>query len=42
MNKTEVYSWRLRPDLKYTIDHDDFETYRIGHRGRFRIEPARG
>ncbi|MYF29566.1 MAG: PIN domain-containing protein [Gammaproteobacteria bacterium] len=26
----------------FTIDHDDFETYRIGHRGRFRIEPARG
>jgi predicted nucleic acid-binding protein len=25
----------------YTIDHDDFETYRIGGRKRFRIMPAR-
>lgn len=25
----------------FTIDHDDFETYRIGHRGRFHIEPPR-
>ncbi len=24
-----------------TIDHDDFETYRIGRAGRFRILPAR-
>jgi len=24
-----------------TIDHDDFETYRIGRRGRFRILPVR-
>lgn len=26
----------------FTIDHDDFETYKIGGRRRFRIEPARG
>ena len=26
----------------FTIDHDDFATDRIGHRGRFRIDPARG
>lgn len=26
----------------YTVDHDDFETYRIGGRRRFRIVPARG
>ena len=25
----------------FTIDHDDFETYRIGGRRRFRIAPAR-
>lgn len=25
----------------FTIDHDDFETYRIGGRRRFRILPAR-
>lgn len=25
-----------------TIDHDDFETYRIGGRKRFRITPGRG
>jgi predicted nucleic acid-binding protein len=25
----------------FTVDHDDFETYRIGGRRRFRIEPAR-
>ena len=25
----------------FTIDHDDFETYRIGGRRRFRIVPAR-
>jgi predicted nucleic acid-binding protein len=25
----------------FSIDHDDFETYRIGGRGRFRIIPAR-
>jgi len=25
----------------FTIDHDDFETYRIGDRRRFRITPAR-
>jgi len=25
----------------FTIDHDDFETYRIGARRRFRIAPAR-
>jgi predicted nucleic acid-binding protein len=25
----------------FTIDHDDFETYRIGGRKRFRIVPAR-
>ncbi len=25
----------------FTVDHDDFETYRIGRRRRFRIEPAR-
>ena len=25
----------------FTVDHDDFETYRIGARGRFRIAPAR-
>ena len=24
-----------------TIDHNDFETYRIGKRGHFRILPAR-
>jgi predicted nucleic acid-binding protein len=24
-----------------TVDHADFETYRIGGRGRFRILPAR-
>jgi hypothetical protein len=24
-----------------TVDHDDFETYRIGRKGRFRILPAR-
>ena len=24
-----------------TIDHNDFETYRIGKRGRFRMLPAR-
>lgn len=28
--------------LVFTIDHDDFETYRIRGRGRFRIVPARG
>ena len=26
----------------YTIDHDDFETYRVGGRKRLRILPARG
>ena len=26
----------------FTVDHDDFETYRIGGRRRFRILPARG
>ena len=26
----------------FTIDHDDFETYRIAGRRRFRIVPARG
>ena len=25
----------------FTVDHDDFETYRIGHRRRFRIVPGR-
>jgi predicted nucleic acid-binding protein len=25
----------------FTTDRDDFETYRIGRRGRFRIVPAR-
>ena len=25
----------------FTIDHDDFETYRIGARSRFRIMPPR-
>ena len=25
----------------FTIDHDDFETYRIGGRRRFRVVPAR-
>ena len=25
----------------FTVDHDDFETYRIGTRRRFRIAPAR-
>jgi predicted nucleic acid-binding protein len=25
----------------FTTDHDDFETYRIGKRGRFRIVPGR-
>ncbi len=25
----------------FTVDHDDFETYRIGGRGRFRIAPGR-
>jgi len=25
----------------FTVDHDDFETYRIGARGRFRIAPVR-
>ena len=25
----------------FTVDHDDFETYRIGARRRFRIVPAR-
>ncbi len=25
----------------FTTDHDDFETYRIGKRGRFRIVPSR-
>jgi predicted nucleic acid-binding protein len=25
----------------FTVDHDDFETYRIGARKRFRIFPAR-
>ncbi|MGH6689702.1 MAG: type II toxin-antitoxin system VapC family toxin [Gammaproteobacteria bacterium] len=25
----------------FTVDHDDFETYRIGPRRRFRIVPAR-
>jgi predicted nucleic acid-binding protein len=24
-----------------TIDHNDFETYRLGRRGRFRIVPSR-
>ena len=28
-------------DTILTIDHDDFETYRIGRSGRFRILPAR-
>ena len=26
----------------FTVDHDDFETYRIGARRRFRILPVRG
>jgi uncharacterized protein len=25
----------------FTTDHDDFETYRIGKRGRFRVVPGR-
>jgi uncharacterized protein len=25
----------------FTVDHDDFETYRVGARGRFRIVPLR-
>ena len=25
----------------FTVDHDDFETYRIGAHGRFRIAPVR-
>jgi predicted nucleic acid-binding protein len=25
----------------FTVDHDDFETYRIGARRRFRIVPVR-
>ncbi len=25
----------------FTVDHDDFEAYRIGVRKRFRIEPPR-
>ena len=25
----------------FTVDHDDFETYRIGVRRRFRIVPGR-
>ena len=25
----------------FTVDHDDFETYRIGKRGRFRVLPGR-
>jgi predicted nucleic acid-binding protein len=28
--------------LILTIDHDDFETYRIGGRKKFTILPARG
>jgi predicted nucleic acid-binding protein len=27
--------------MVFTIDHNDFETYRIGGRGRFRIVPSR-
>ncbi len=32
-----------RESLKtvFTIDHNDFDTYRIGARGRFRIVPGR-
>jgi predicted nucleic acid-binding protein len=25
----------------FTVDHDDFDTYRVGGRQRFRIVPAR-
>jgi len=32
---------RGRPSLILTIDHDDFETYRIHGRRRFRIVPGR-
>jgi uncharacterized protein len=28
-------------DLVFTVDNDDFETYRIGARKRFRIRPGR-
>ena len=33
-----------RESLKtiFTVDHNDFETYRIGKRGTFRIRPPRG
>jgi len=27
--------------LHYTVDHDDFETYRVDGKKRFRIVPAR-
>jgi hypothetical protein len=27
--------------IDFTIDHDDFETYRIGGRRRFRVVPGR-
>jgi predicted nucleic acid-binding protein len=32
---------RERLNVVFTIDHNDFETYRIGGRRRFRILPAR-
>ena len=32
---------RERLNAVFTIDHDDFETYRIDGRRRFRIVPAR-
>jgi predicted nucleic acid-binding protein len=32
---------RERLSTVFTIDHDDFETYRIDGRRRFRIVPAR-
>ena len=32
---------RASLSLVFTIDHDDFETYRIDGRRRFRIVPAR-
>ena len=33
---------RLKVSAILTIDHDDFETYRIASRKRFSISPRRG
>ena len=42
LNSSNMYPEdRGRPSLILTIDHDDFETYRIHGRRRFRIVPGR-